>query len=134
MKRSRPPKRGKPLARGTSRLARGPIKPGAGPDRGSALRARSPRKADHYADIADACREALERDRYQCRGRGLIPGHDRCSTTVDPQHVIPRSVRPDLADDPTNIIALCRIAHEWVGDHPEAAADLGLHGHSWDRP
>lgn len=128
LKRSGPPARRTPLAR---RGTDGPDGPSL--RRGGRLAARSPRKADRYAAIAEACREAMERDRYRCRALDLIPGH-RCAGPIDPQHVIPRSTRPDLAADPSNIVALCRLAHEWAGDHPNDARKLGLHGFSWDRP
>ena len=127
------------LARRTPLQRRTPLARAAPPAgqpiaRSGPLRPRSPRKAARYAAIADACRTALDRDHHRCRGLGVIPGHDRCWGPLDPQHVIPQGVRPDLAADPANIIALCRAAHEWVGDHPNAAERLGLHGRAWDSP
>lgn len=92
----------------------------------------SAKGAERRARIAEAGEEAKRRDGYRCRGLGLIPGHSRCWGPLDPQHVIPRGVRPDLADDPRVIVALCRGAHEWVGDHPAEARVLGLHAHDGD--
>ena len=120
--------RSQPLDRRSGPLARSTLRSSG------RLRARSPRKRERYEAIAAASAEALARDRYRCRGLGLIPGHDRCSGPLDPQHVIPKGVRPDLAADPANIIALCRLAHDWVGDHPDLAEALGLHGRSWHEP
>lgn len=53
---------------------------------------------------------------------------------VDPQHLAPRSTRPDLAATVANIIPLCRAAHRWVDHHPDEAHALGLHRYSWEVP
>ena len=126
--RGKPLAQGKPLGRASAPIARSTLRPGG------RLRPRSPRKRERYEAIAAASAEALARDRYRCRGLGVIPGHDRCWGPIDPQHVIPKGVRPDLAADPANIIALCRAAHDWVGAHPDEAEALGLHGRAWDEP
>lgn len=111
---------------------RPPGEPRAGElKRSGSLRARSPRKADRYAAIAAACGEAIERDGHACQARLLVP-EIRCGGKLDPQHVIPQGVRKDLAAEPRNIVACCRRHHDWIGDHPEAARALGLHGFSGD--
>lgn len=124
MKRSSPPARRTPL-RSTSRLDRS-----APLARSGRLRARSPRSADRYERIAEASRVALERDRYRCQAVGLVP-HE-CRGALDPHHVISKGARADLADDPANIVGVCRAAHDWIGDHPEAARLVGLYGRSGD--
>lgn len=95
-----------------------------------AVRARSPRHADRHRAVLDAGQAALQRDRFQCQAVGLHP--HRCEGRLDPQHVIPRSVRRDLAAEVDNIVAVCRAAHRWIDANPEAAWALGLHGYSWD--
>lgn len=103
----------------------------SGLQRSGQLRSRSPRKRERYAEIAAACGEAIERDGHACQARLLVP-EIRCGGKLDPQHVIPQGVRKDLAADPENIVACCRRHHDWIGDHPERARALGLHGHSGD--
>lgn len=107
-------------------------KTGSAPARGAPLRSRSrkPSRVAHFAAVADACRTALERD-GGCLAAVLVP-EVRCWGKLDPQHVIPQGVRRDLAADPENIVGCCRGHHEWIGDHPEAARALGLHGHDGD--
>ena len=95
------------------------------------LRARSPRKRERYASIAEACGAAIERDGGRCQARLLVP-EIRCGGKLDPQHVIPQGVRKDLAAEPANIVGCCRRHHDWIGDHPIDARALGLHGHSGD--
>ncbi len=51
-----------------------------------------------------------------CTGRG-----------VEHHHVGPRSTHPHLRTDPTNIVLACPSCHRWIGDHPNKAAELGLH-------
>jgi len=46
---------------------------------------------------------------------------------VEHHHVGPRSTFPHLRTDPTNILLVCPPCHRWIGDHPAAAAELGLH-------
>lgn len=99
--------------------------------RGGPLRSRSPRQREHYAAVAAACAAAVERDRGVCQARRLVP-EVRCWGPIDPQHLIPQGVQRSLADVPENIVACCRGHHEWVGDHPLAARELGLHGRYGD--
>lgn len=46
---------------------------------------------------------------------------------VEHHHIGPRSTHPHLRTDPTNIVLSCRPCHSWIGDHPNAATELGLH-------
>lgn len=68
-------------------------------------------------------------------GRRIIARDGRCQwpggcntgdTRLDPHHLAPRSRRPDLKYDPANGQTLCRTHHEWVGDHPIEAEQMGL--------
>jgi len=81
-------------------------------------------------DAAEAGRRAKARD-GGCVAAALVPDL-RCWGPLDPQHVIPRGVRPDLADDDLNIIGCCRAHHRYIDDHPERARELGLHGRDGD--
>ena len=45
----------------------------------------------------------------------------------DHHHIGPRSTHPHLRTDPTNLLLVCRPCHDWIGDHPTDAAELGLH-------
>jgi hypothetical protein len=82
---------------------------------------RSPRKAERWRAIADACGEAVRRDGSVC-----------CAGPLDPQHLFPRLVDPTQVANPEAIIAACRSHHEWIGDHPAEANRLGLHAFSGD--
>lgn len=93
----------------------------------SQLKARSPRKRERYAEIAQACGAAIERDGHRCQARLLVP-EISCGGKLDPQHVIPQGVDKRLAAEEANIVACCRRHHDWIGDHPEEAQKLGLHG------
>lgn len=97
--------------------------------------ARAARRADRDESIREACDAAKARDRYRCQAekRGIVR-EVRCWGPLDPQHIIPRGVRPDLADDVDNIVALCRGHHDWVGANLTEARALGLHGYAGDRP
>ena len=81
-----------------------------------------------------ACRETvLIRDSYRCQAASLVP-EVTCSGQLDVHEIIPRSVWPDgwlVAD---NCVTVCRGHHTWIGFNPTAAAELGLHKFSWDRP
>lgn len=96
------------------------------------LRPRSvdPRKVEREERIVEAGEAAKARDRYRCTAEGILPGP--CGGPLDPQHVIPRSVRPDLADDVDNIVAVCRRHHDHIDAHNAVARELGYHGHSTD--
>jgi hypothetical protein len=92
--------------------------------------ARSPRKVERWQAVAEASVAALVAGGYRCAGIGLVPGG--CAGPLDPHHLIPRSVRPDLAATVANIVPLCRQMHTYVTDHPAEAREWGLHGLSGD--
>lgn len=93
-------------------------------------RSLDPRKVARREAIAEAGEAAKVRDRYRCTAEGILPGE--CGGPLDPQHVIPRGVRTDLADDVDNIIAVCRRHHDWIDHRNAQARDLGYHGHADD--
>jgi len=55
------------------------------------------------------------------------PVCERCGKrpSVDPHHIVPRSVAPGKILDPRNLIALCRSCHNWVMSHPKEAREHG---------
>lgn len=133
VKRSGPPPRRKALDRGKGPTT-DPAKVRAWQDRTRRPLPHQSEKGKARAQAATtAGRRAKDRDGHRCAALDLIPGHT-CWGPLDPQHVIPRSVRRDLAADPANIVPLCRLAHDYVGDHPEEAHALGLHGWTWEEP
>lgn len=68
-------------------------------------------------------------------GLGLNVGVPvECSGPLDVHEVIPRSVWPDGELEPSNCVLVCRRHHQWIGDHPDLAHEMGLHGYSWERP
>lgn len=85
------------------------------------------------------------RDRYTCQFWSYVshnvartaPGSTypgSCGGPLDPHEVIPRSAWADGALDPSNVVSLCRLHHDWVGDNPDDAHAIGLHGYSLERP
>lgn len=116
-------------------MRRTPLARTGGPRRRTSLPARSQRQADRDAVIDDAIRQAKERDGYRCQAeaRGVVTDVT-CWGGAEGQHIIPRSVRKDLAADVDNIVTLCSGHHRWVDAHPNAARALGFHGWSTDRP
>lgn len=98
-------------------------------------RQRLPRESANGAErrkrATAAGKAAKARDQQRCVARPLVV-EVRCWGPLDPQHVIPRGVRPDMADDEANIIGCCRGHHDWIGDHPTKARELGLHGRDGD--
>lgn len=64
-----------------------------------------------------------------CKGTSL-PGP--CSGRVVVHHIAQRSVRPDLVTEPSNVVCLCALHHQWVHDHEHLAHELGFLKHSWE--
>jgi len=75
----------------------------------------------------------MRRDGYVCRAVELVP-EVTCGGEADVHEIIPRSAWPGGWLIESNAILVCRRHHEWIGDHPNLAHDLGLHGYSWERP
>lgn len=96
--------------------------------RGGSLRSRSPRTAGRREAIAEASVQALERDRYRCQAVGLVAHECSERRGVDPHHLISKGAAPELVAEVANLVAVCRRAHDWIGDHPEEARELGLYG------
>lgn len=60
---------------------------------------------------------------------------ERCGSILDAHEIIPRSAWPGGWLEPSNVILACRPGHhDWIGDWPEAAHFVGLHGFSYERP
>ena len=61
----------------------------------------------------------------------LLTDHPRCQRcnirqSQDPHHLIPRSVAPQLVLEPGNLMALCRLCHDWVKSNPREAYRTGF--------
>ena len=56
-----------------------------------------------------------------------------CVGPLDVHEIIPRSVWPAGKYEPTNCVLICRRHHQWVTEHPNDAALVGLHDWSWGR-
>lgn len=58
-----------------------------------------------------------------------------CGGNLEAHEIIPRSAWSDGWLCLANISSLCSRHHQWVTDHPAAAASFGLHAYSWsERP
>jgi hypothetical protein len=75
----------------------------------------------------------VARDGLGCRARLSVPGV-ACGGPYDVHEVIPRSAWRDGYLVVSNCIVVCRSHHDWIGDYPDAAHALGLHGYSYERP
>lgn len=101
-------------------------------DRRHRLPARSDRRIAEAPDRANIAAAARARDGNRCMAEVLVPSV-ACSGPLDAHERIPRSAWKGGYLVLANVITICRSHHDWVGDYPIAAHDLGLHGYSWER-
>jgi hypothetical protein len=94
---------------------------------------RSARALDALPERARVVDAAWDRDKGRCQAETLVRDV-RCGGRLDPHEVIPRSAWPGGKLVLDNVLIVCRMHHDWIGDHPVAAQSLGLHGFSWERP
>lgn len=141
--------RRKPIPRSSTPLKRTELKRGRRriPSRSEKALAKLPERAR----VVD---EAFDRDRGQCRAVILVREHlmgrspatpdvdevmlalraISCRGRLDPHEIIPRSAWAAGELVVENVVMICRRHHDWVGDFPDAAHAVGLHGYSWERP
>lgn len=110
----------------------------------SPLRSISKRRRGELPARRALVARVIHRDRSQCQfarywlhaGRLGDPFADArpCRYPLDVHEIIPRSAWAGGWLDDTNCVVLCRAHHEWVGDHPDHAHAIGLHGWSWEKP
>ena len=105
-------------------------------NRGTGLRAKSPRKVTEDAEMKPIAAQARNRDDNRCRAFGILPGP--CDGVLDPHHRIQTSVRPDLRLEVSNVLTICRRHHTGSADSIHAdegrARTLDLLRMSWDWP
>lgn len=78
----------------------------------------------------DACRKAVRlRAGSRCEAGPLI--QSPCWGPLDVHEVKPRG-RGGSITDPDNCLLVCRRHHDWIGEHPQSALELGLLKHSWE--
>lgn len=97
------------------------------------MRQVSKKRAAERTTRREVVAEALSRDGTACRARLLVP-EVACRGPLDPHEIIPRSAWRAGYLVVSNVIGVCRAHHDWIGDHPDDAHALGLHGYSWNRP
>lgn len=120
-----------PLSRGSGGLSRSaPMK------RGGPLAPRSEKMKAKYAGsgAVEGRRAFVARilaERPACQACPRIAAIDwavaaRCGRrSVDVHELLARSAGGSILDD-ANVLAVCRSAHDWIGDHPLEALALGL--------
>lgn len=96
------------------------------------LRPMSKKRARSRPQRRKVVAAVFERDQHRCRARTSVPSVT-CAGPLDPHEIIPRSAWAAGEFEVGNIIAVCRAHHDWIGDHPTSAHELGLHGYSWER-
>ena len=89
------------------------------------LAQQSDKRRAESAEYARAKQRAFDRDKGQCQAKDLVP-HVACAGRIDPHHVAPQGRYPELRCDVDNIRCVCRRHHDWIGDHPLDARELGL--------
>lgn len=73
----------------------------------------------------------LVRSRDRTCQAAFAPGH--CAGPLDVHEVIPRSAWRKGYLVVENCKLVCRRHHDWIGENPDEAHTLGLHGFSWER-
>lgn len=103
------------------------------------LASRSQKRIDEAPEREAVLAAVVERDGGGCFAHDLVPAlrcgspwHDR--PTLEGHEVIPRSVWPGGHLVAENVRMVCQNHHDWIGDEPDLAHDVGLHGYSWERP
>lgn len=97
------------------------------------IRPRSARSIERAPERHQVRMAALTRDRDRCRAEKLVP-EIRCGGQLDPHEVVPRSAWAEGQYVLSNVLMVCRRHHDWIGDNPAAAHEVGLHKFSWERP
>ncbi len=121
MKRT-PLKRGKPLKRG------GPLK------RKTRLVPVSKKRRAVSTQRQRMVRDELDQ-RPQCEAGPVIGSNNQflsrqCTGRAIELHEPLTRARGGSILDPTNTVAICRMCHNWIHDHPKLATELGLLQHS----
>lgn len=88
---------------------------------GKPLAKRSAKRTQLDHEFASVRAFVMERD-----GGCQLGIPHQCNSIIDPHHVVPVGRDSTLRLEPTNLVALCRVAHDWVHDHPAEATKLGL--------
>ena len=59
---------------------------------------------------------------YNILAKAFLIANPKCAVCGRPatevHHIRPRSVRPDLVCDPDNFLAVCKVSHQFIHDHP----------------
>lgn len=116
-----------PITRSTKAIARTELKRSR-----KRIASQSEKVLAQLPDRARTVDQAWQRDRGQCRAEHLVP-EVRCGGPLDVHEIIPRSAWPGGQYVLTNVLLVCRRHHDWIGNFPEAAHEIGLHGFSWER-
>jgi hypothetical protein len=88
------------------------------------LKPVSDKRRDEREAWAECVRVVHERSQGRCEALPLWP--HRCEGPKHLHHVATRKRRPDLRNDPANILDLCRLAHDFAHANNDAAEALGL--------
>lgn len=117
------------------------VRPEDDPVKRTPLKPMSAKKRAKQAKRRIVVLRVMQRD-GSCRFRASVDASREpweyadftCAGPLDVHEIIPRSAWRDGDLEVDNCVLLCRRHHDWVGDHPTEAHELGLHGYSWERP
>lgn len=94
------------------------------------MRRVSKKRAAIQRDRQATVQAVLARDRG-CRAALLVPDV-KCWGPLDVHEILTRARGGSIIDE-ENCIVVCRRHHDWIGQWPARAAELGLTKHSWER-
>lgn len=100
------------------------------------LKPRSKKTSDEYVERRKIV-ERLLAERPFCEACPKFAVHDKKVTYVrrpsqDIHEIVRRSQGGSILDE-SNLMAVCRLCHRRIGDHPQLAFALGLAKHGWER-
>lgn len=135
-------KRGEPLKRKTPLRAKTQLRSKAGLDRGSGLqRAREMKPKSAKRRKVDVDRRTFVREvlaaRPWCEACTVVPGRIGMIVRVRPSHDVHELKRRSQGGsvlDASNVLAVCRVCHDWIGENPGEAFTRGLAVPSWAGP
>jgi hypothetical protein len=100
------------------------------------MRHRSKKKEAEYKLRRPLVARLLE-ERPMCEACPVFAEHDnlivyRCNRSQDVHELVRRSQGGSILDE-DNLMVVCRLCHQRIGNNPQLAFDLGLAKHGWER-
>lgn len=100
------------------------------------LRQRSKKRSAYYRETRVPLVKKILADRPHCEaGERICPQDERhqCQLYSCDVHEIVRRSQGGSLEDEGNLLAVCRLCHDWIGAHPKKATEMGLSARSTSR-